>query len=520
MKRLFLLASLCLSLSVLSAQTLLEKVLANEINLGFSDGVRYEDGSWIFSAVAYSITPGDSAMSLVVKTDSSFRPLWAKRYQYLRRDDFSCITRLKDGNVLVGGTMRQSFSNQNGGSVYKLDTAGNVIWHKLYDESFDDRVLDIFEQADSSLMIFIRKGVNNQPTKIIHASQTGDIISQREYTFNNTFGLLANTVVRDDSARYYFSGNVFSQGTTELYICAVDESNLLWYKRFRFDDDRGASNFVSAYDPSDQTIIYGGPIADSVGIFVNIWLAKIDLAGDLVWAKEYGGDLGFTENISSIKPQPNGEIMIFGSAFDDQGSEAFTAKLDASGEILWLRGYNPSSPTLGVAEAFALPDDRMLINANSGDSVYLMVVAPDGEAACNNTSLSFNTAVLSPVDSVYPLTVDNPGVVEVSPPLRIYDVSISDSLLCQRSVSIDALPTLGLQVYPNPTEAHLTVIPPSKLEAEFDWEIVDILGKRLRPSATIETGQMRVDVSALSPGMYWLLLRTEEGDFRQRFVRQ
>ncbi|MEL6844271.1 MAG: hypothetical protein AAFP02_13755, partial [Bacteroidota bacterium] len=86
MKRLFLLASLCLSLSVLSAQTLLEKVLANEINLGFSDGVRYEDGSWIFSAVAYSITPGDSAMSLVVKTDSSFRPLWAKRYQYLRRD--------------------------------------------------------------------------------------------------------------------------------------------------------------------------------------------------------------------------------------------------------------------------------------------------------------------------------------------------------------------------------------------------------------------------------------------------
>lgn len=72
-----ILLSLCLSMaiSVSMAQSVIEKVLSNEIKLALSDGVRYDDANWIFSAFAYSITPGDSAMAMVVKTDSSFTPL-------------------------------------------------------------------------------------------------------------------------------------------------------------------------------------------------------------------------------------------------------------------------------------------------------------------------------------------------------------------------------------------------------------------------------------------------------------
>lgn len=516
-----ILLSLCLSISfsVSVAQPLLEKVLSNEIKLALSDGVRFDDGSWIFSAFAYSITPGDSAMAMVIKTDSTFSPIWAKRYKHLRRDDFSCITALSDGNVLVGGTMRQSFSLDDGGSIVKLDTAGNVIWHHMYAEDFDDRVLEIFEQADSSLMIFIREGVTNRPTKIVHADKNGSILSQRTYTVDSTsFGLLANSVVTDDQDQYYFSGSVSNMGTQELYVCAVDDNSLLWYKRFRFDD-RSVGSFVSTYIPGDQSIMLSGSISDTVGIFVNIWLAKIDLMGNILWAKEYGGDLGYTENASGILPMDNGDFLMYGRVFGDQGSSGFVMRLDAMGNKVWEKAYVPTSPSFGIADVFLLPDDRMVINANSGEEVYLLTTAADGTAACSNSDVSLNVADLALTDTTYALSVDNPGIVEMTPALEVTDVLIQDSLLCAGSVSIETFPARPLEVYPNPVQDQLTIVLPVGVEQQTGCVILDAYGRTMLAPMVQNGAEIVVDVAGLSPGVYWLQLRSKEGVYFRGFVR-
>lgn len=517
-----ILLSLCLSISfsVSVAQPLLEKVLSNEIKLALSDGVRFDDGSWMFSAYAYSITPGDSAMAMVIKTDSTFSPLWAKRFEYLRRDDFSCITPLADGNVLVGGAMRQEFSLDYGGSILKLDTAGNLIWHLMYDDKFGDRVLDVFEQADSSLMIFIREGVTNRPTKIVHADKGGSILSQRAYTIDSTnFGLLANNVVADENEQYYFSGSVFIQGTQELFVCGVNTSNLLWYKRFRFDD-RSVGSFSSTYNPVDQSIILGGTITDTVGIFVNIWLAKIDLLGNVKWAKEYGGDQGYTESVSVIQPLDNGDFMMFGRVFDDQGSEGFAMKLDSMGSKIWERAYNPSSPSFGIGDVFSLPDGRMVINANSGEEVYLLITSIDGEVACSNSEVSLNVADLSVMDTTYILSVDNPGIVETIPPLEITDVLIQDSVRCAGSVSIETFSTRPLEVYPNPVQDRLTIVLPAGVEHQIECTILDAYGRMISPEIVQNGAELIVDVTDLSAGVYWLRLSVDGENVARTFVRR
>lgn len=516
-----LLFCLCLSFaaSVSFSQPLLEKILSNEIKLALSDGVRFDDGNWMFSAFAYSVTPGDSAMAIVLKTDSTFTPLWAKRYKYLRRDDFSCMTLLMDGNVLVGGTMRQDFSLQDGGSVFKLDTAGNVIWHLMYDEAFGDRVLDIFEQADSSLMIFIREGVTNQPTKVIHASKTGNILSQRAFSVDNNLGLLANTVVVDENEQYYFSGTVFLQGTSELYVCAVNADSLLWYKRFKFGD-RSVGHFNSAYNPADQTLILGGSIVDTVGIFVNIWLAKMDLQGDLVWIKEYGRDLGYTENVSAISPLPNGDFMIHGSVFDDQGSQGFAMQLDSMGNQRWARGYAPTSPSVGIGNVFFLPDGRMLLNANSGEEVFLITTTAGGENTCNTTEITMNVAELSAIDATYVLTSNNPGVQEFIPPLEIFDISINDSLSCAGSVGISEVERRSLEIYPNPAHDRVAVVMPEGSSHKVACTLIDAWGRKITPNMTHSPGEIRMDVSGLPAGMYWILLHADGKVYAEKFVKR
>ncbi|MCB0633120.1 MAG: hypothetical protein KDD15_25450, partial [Lewinella sp.] len=45
----------------------------------------------------------------------------------------------------------------------------------------------------------------------------------------------------------------------ELFVCAVDDNSLIWYKRFRLGE-RGVGHFSSAYIPAAQTIIPGGTI--------------------------------------------------------------------------------------------------------------------------------------------------------------------------------------------------------------------------------------------------------------------
>lgn len=414
--------------------------------------------------------------------------------------------------------MRQDFSLQDGGSVFKIDTSGNVIWHMMYDEDFDDRVLEIFEQADSSLMIFIREGVTNRPTKVIHASENGNILSQRAYTVGNNQGLLANNVVADENEQYYFSGTVFDQGTSELFVCAVDDSSLLWYKRFRFDE-RSVGSFNSTYIPADQSIILGGTIVDSVGVFVNIWLAKIDLLGNVIWAKEYGRDLTYTENASVIKPLDNGDFMLFGRIFDDQGSEGFAMRLDSMDNNIWERAYNPYSPSIGIGDAYILPDGKMLLSGNSGEEVFLLTTTADGENACSISSVSFNIANLSVADSTYPLSVANPGVQEFVPPLQISNVSIQDSLLCAASVGIENRSERRLSIFPNPVQDQLTVVLPEGSGQRVDCTIIDAYGRKIISRLNHRGTDIRVDVSGIAKGIYWIYLYADGKVYSQSFVR-
>ena len=519
MKNLLLNLCLIFTFSCSFTQPILERILSNEIQLAISDGVRLDDENWIFSAFAYSVTPGDSAMAIVFKTDSTFKPLWAKRYKYLRRDDFSCITPLSDGNVLIGGTMRQDFSSNDGGSVFKLDTAGNVIWHLMYDEDFDDRVLDIFEQSDSTLMVFIREGVNNRPTKIVHADKDGSILSQRSYTFDNTFGLLANEVVTDESKQYYFSGSVFYQGVSEVFVCAVDDSSLLWYKRYNFSD-LSVGNFSSAYVDNGNSIVLAGSIDDTNTIFVNTWLMKIDLQGNVVWAKEYSQPSGYTESISDIKPLSNGDLMVFGRVFDDNGSKGFAMKVDSMGNQIWTRGYNPSSPTLGIGSSFILPDGRMLINANSGEEVFLILASENGENACSISEVDLNVTDLSVADSTYALTSDNPGIEVFIPPLTISDISINDSLLCEGSVGIPKLLANRLEIYPNPAQTQLTIDLPVGIVNKVDLSVIDTWGRKIAPIMTRNEHKIQLNVSQIPGGMYWIHLRTDGELFSGKFIKQ
>ena len=107
-----------------------------------------------------SIAPSswDSVMAVIFKFDSLMQVQWCKRLKMLRNDDFVNIIPLSDGNFLTAGASRYEYALDYGGSLYKIDGSGNVIWNRLYSKDYDDRILGVFEQEDKSLVLFIRHG--------------------------------------------------------------------------------------------------------------------------------------------------------------------------------------------------------------------------------------------------------------------------------------------------------------------------------------------------------------------------
>ncbi len=268
-----------------------------------------------------------------------------------------------------------------------------------------------------------------------------------------------------------------------------------------------------------QALFIGGGVPDTVGIFANIWLAKLDMMGNFLWAKEFGGPQLFTEFISGIYPQANGDILLSGSAFNDNGSDGYLMLLDSTGNKIWEKGYNPNTTTFGVG-AFFLPDGRMLLNGNSGSAVYLMSTDMNGQSACSSKSISLNIADFSAEDSTYALTTSNPALVKVVPTIAVSDITVNDSLLCMSSVSIEKLPASLLEISPNPAQEQLMVVLPAGFEQSASCELVDAFGRTLSPDMLRGLQEIQIDLSGIPKGIYWIKLSSKGKTVSRSFIRQ
>lgn len=483
--------------STLLSQSLYEKELSGIGNLAISDVYTAPDGS---RYLAGSVNPAtvDSVMAVLIKTDSLSNILWAKRYKCFHKDLFTSITPLSDGNLILGGTIRENFNPLSGGSIYKIDTTGNEMWHKVYSDSYDDRVLKVFERPDNSLMLFIQYGVSGQPTKLIHTDNSGNIISQRVYEMN-TQGIAATSVTADASHNYYMSGTLFnsSAGHSNLFICAVNESVILWIREYDFG--RNADSYGITYT-TDGNLAVNGSIPDTLfPSSYNTWILKTDLSGTVLWANEYGQTQAYNETLTGITPLPNGDILSTGQANTVAGSDALAFTVSASGNVLWTQTYH-HFPYQYLYKGNVLPDGTLLLTGSSLSTAYLLRTTGQGLSGCSSTSRVF---VSTPVPvTVAQLVVNDPGVTVTAstPGLTVTTPNLTINQICASSVGIDESPEQFLNIYPVPSNDQLFIQSTLRIKK---FEVTDITG-RVIYSAEPAGYYYNFSVNRFRDGVYFL----------------
>ncbi len=294
---------------------------------------------------------------VLMKEDASGAFLWAKHFPALTNSGNTFLHSLAisldtAGNIYVTGAFQDSFDFDPGPSVYKMSSVGN----------FSNAVLNVFILKLTATGDFIwakqigNAGLNNSSGHGIHVDMTGNI-----YVASNFSGLIdadpgpnalnfspgGVLINKFDSAGSFIWAKHFPQSQVKSF--AIDSAANLYFTgafggTVDFDPGAGVFNLTSA-----------GP--------TNVFINKLDSAGNFQWAKRIGTNDDWGQGISVDR---FGNVLVTGYCaagiidFDpgpgvhnitNSSRDMFTLRLRNNGDFSWVRSAHPGGNDDGRAIA-------------------------------------------------------------------------------------------------------------------------------------------------------------------------
>jgi hypothetical protein len=348
-----------------------------------------------------------------------------------------------------------------GVSVGKLDVNGNVVWYKTVADPSTSKLVSVLVngsyvyavgQTDSGngFIVKLDKNGNLKWTKTIsgitpeYATTDGQYIYIIGYAVVSGYSLNIVVVKIDadgnviwsetiggvgddygeaivsDGQYLYISGYTRESWTSDIdvFVAKLDtDGNLLWFRTLGLGD----SEIGRGVATDGQYVYVGGDLDITPRGDSNIFVAEFDADGNLRWVKLIGGS--DTDTFSFIYISPDHYIYVGGftcsfmvSNVTDY-SDAYLAKLDTSGDIVWLKvlGGDDDDELTGVA----------LIN----QTLYAIGTTYNYSTGYADILISWNPEVWADFTSNVTV-VDYTSVANITSPtptVSPYTVTVSDS---------------------------------------------------------------------------------------------
>jgi hypothetical protein len=163
-------------------------------------------------------------------------------------------------------------------------------------------------------------------------------------------------------------GALVSAGLRDAFVARLDPAlDHLWSRRFGDGAEQSAlgvaidaSGSVLVAGVFESTIDFGGGALTSAGA-EDIFVAKLDNAGNHVWSKRFGGPGAQTAHSIAVADgvvvagEFVGTVDFGGGPLTAGGRDAFVAKLDVDGNHLWSKQFGDAAEEDG---AFGVSIDR------------------------------------------------------------------------------------------------------------------------------------------------------------------
>jgi len=442
-------------------------------------------------------------------------------------DNVINIYQLQDGGYILGG-MTQYFGGRNQDNFFvRLNADGDTLWTKAWgDYSYAENVSEFIPTSDGGYLTIGNKTTSPYPAQFFMLKLDEDCDSVWTAIHGNPdYQKGACGVVEAYDGGYLFTGQ-YGQDEygRQLFIIKTNSSGTILWERFYGLDGTDTGYCIIKADSGNYMITGQSPSFNNQQWNSDLFLMKINSAGDSIWTRSYGGDQ--EDRGTRVRRTADGGYIAAGYAKSFSGGyykDWYIVRTDANGDSLWTRVYG--NPYEDVAmDVKVLPGNAGFVVVGSihygqwdgcllrldanGDSLWAVAVGGMGYEIFNAVERTADGGyiVAGQTDS-YGAGGTDIYVVKFSPdPLGIDYQNGSGPAIFSLS-----------QNYPNPFNARTTIEYGLPEAGHVKIEVYDLLGRRV---ATLldeikQAGyhQEAWDASDNSSGVYFY--RLEMGDFSE-----
>ena len=302
------------------------------------------------------------------------------------------------GEVVITGRT-ESFGDSDGDLyLVKTDTLGNVKWEKSFGNSSKDEGIRIREDLDGNYLIIGSTEVAGNSLRDIYLIKTDTSGNQ---VWSTTIGTPSKTDIGADiiptgSGEYMVLGTTDSSanGLFDLYLAKLDAlGNVIWEKKHGGNNIDGGTMLIkesNGYTAFGYTTSFGSGGRD-------FWILNLDENGDSLSSSFYGGS-GYEESQAIVKTSDGGYAMVGHSTSQDPNHDIYVVKVDQNRNLEWEYhlGQNLHDGGQAIIEnkngALAILGRGNRSNTNSEDISFFTVNAQSSVSAEDEIATDNNEA--------------------------------------------------------------------------------------------------------------------------------
>ena len=344
---------------------------------------------------------------------------WVKGFGAQGRDfAFDNVDADRQGNSFVTGLFSNTVNfdqftlkDAGGGDMFtaKMDSSGKVIWAKRAGGSELDGGNEVATDAEGNALVIANSygSVNIEDVVLKHQGKQDVFIAK--YSPNGKFfwakqiaglgdergrGIAAdkrnNVVSTGEFVGLLSFGSQIVESSSNLrdvFLSKHDTSGkFLWAKSFgSYGEDYGRGIGVDAAGNIyfsgvfSGAVNFGDQILNSVGGSKDIFLAKADASGNVIWARQMGG--GRPDEGCEIEVDEAGNSYISGGFVDSATFESqvlqsaglrdvFVAKYDTQGKLVWLKQAGGKGDDEDYALALDSAEKVTIVGTFNGEAKF------------------------------------------------------------------------------------------------------------------------------------------------------
>ena len=410
---------------------------------------------------------------------------------------------MDDGSIITIGDRHETSTGERSGHLLKVDADGNEQWNRQLTSNSFLYGTTICQLPNGNVFIAgYDYDVPNRNYGIVVAEYNE---SNGLPVYQSTYELAQDAQGRDvvpmpDNGAMVLASYETVSATTNLLVRFDSSGDTVWTKL--------VNPYAGSEEPRELALLSDGlMIVGSVhsGSTDNVFIVKTDMDGNILWEEEYpSSGLEFGESIVEI---PSGGFYIAGTtnAIGNGGLDLLAMKVDATGQLLWAKGFGRGGNELGY-DVDVMPDGGAIFTG----SIYKADTSNFRDLGLIRTDSAGDTLWTRYFGDVYKesgheVKVDGDHIVACGKG----DLNNSENVIILRAdfngnaVGINEHASdYGFVVYPNPFVESITVQLNANDTRPFPIQVSDMMGKILW-SGSMQNGAM-IDLNWLPPGTYFL----------------